>query len=92
MKKMGYNLQNDFDYVSNTLLTMASVVGVDINNLSDVTLNDLMEACANTFGSAEHNQDSPIASAQYAELRRYQASFKRFWYMYSVLNWRINNA
>lgn len=89
---MGYNLQKDFEYVQNTLLTLATVVGIDISDLSSITLNDLMEACSNTFGQAEHNQDSPIAASQYAELRRYQSSFRRFWYMYTVLNWRINNV
>lgn len=89
---MAYDLQKDFEYVQSTLLTLASVVGFDIDDLSTVTLNDLMEACSKTFGEAEHNQDSPIAASQYAQLRRYQSSFRRFWYMHTILNWRINNV
>jgi hypothetical protein len=89
---MGYRIEEDFSYVQETLATMAIAVGVDINNTDSLTLNDLMEACSNTYGNAENVPDSMSIAEQYAELRRQQLSFRRFWYMYHLLKARIDNG
>lgn len=88
---MAYSLQEDFNYVQNTLVSMTLAIGLDVDNFINYTLNDLMEACSNIFGNAESDGSSPIAMNQYAKLRLNQLSIRRFWYMYHVLNWRINN-
>jgi|688.fasta_scaffold334067_3 hypothetical protein len=89
---MGYRIEEDFSYVQETLATMALAVGMDIENIDSVTLNELMEACSNTYGNVENISDSPSMAEQYAELRRHQLSFRRFWYMYHLLKERINNG
>ena len=88
---MGYNLQNDFDYVQEQLAIVIYSIGLNIDNIDDLTLNDLMEACSSVHGPALHAPDSPIAAEQYAELRRTQQSLRRFWYLFHVLKWRIDN-
>lgn len=88
---MGYNLQNDFDYVQEQLAIIFLTIGVDIENIENFTLEDLQESCSNVFGTASHDQDSPIAAQRHAELRRYQMSLRRFWYLFHVLKWRLDN-
>lgn len=89
---MGYRITDDFAYVQETLAVMALEVGIDMGNIETLSLNDLMEACSNTYGRAESNPDSPSTAEQYAELRRHQLSFRRFWYMYHLLKARIDNG
>jgi hypothetical protein len=89
---MSYRIDEDFSYVQETLATMCIAVGVDMENIGSLGLNDLMEACSRTYGSAENNPDSPSTAEQYAELRRHQLSFRRFWYMYHLLKARIENG
>lgn len=88
---MGYSLQDDFDYVQGQLAIIISSIGIDINNIGTMTLDSLLEACSLVYGPAAHANDSPNDSERYAELRRIQQSLKRFWYLFHVLKWRINN-
>jgi hypothetical protein len=88
---VGYNLQNDFDYVQEQLATIVVTIGVELEDIPNLTLDDLMESCSNVFGIASHDPDSPIAVEQHAELRRYQMSLRRFWYLFHVLKWRLDN-
>jgi len=88
---MGYNLQDDFNYAQEQLAIVFATLGFDLEDIADVTLNDLQEACSNVYGAAGHDQNSPIAIERHAELRRNQMSLRRFWYLFHVLKWRIEN-
>jgi hypothetical protein len=88
---MGYNLQNDFDYIQEQLATIAVTIGIDLADIQNLTLDNLMESCSNVFGAASHDPNSPIAIERHAELRRHQMSLRRFWYLFHVLKWRLDN-
>lgn len=88
---MGYDLNEDFNYVQEQLAIIISTIGLDISGVDALTLEELMEACSSVYGPAPHSPDSPIAVEQHAELRRNQQSIRRFWYLYHVLKWRVDN-
>jgi len=88
---MGYNLQNDFNYVQEQLVAIAVTIGVDLADIQSLTLDDLMESCSNVFGAANYDPNSTTAAEKHAELRRYQMSLRRFWYLFYVLKWRLDN-
>lgn len=88
---MAYSLHDDFNYVQEQLASIAIMVGVELETFDSMTLNDLLESCSSVFSTASHDINSPAAAEQYAELRRCQQSIKRFWYMFHVLKWRIEN-
>lgn len=88
---MGYRLAEDYEYVVQQLASLCQTIGVSIEDVDNLTLNDLMNSCSTTFGSSECDQSSPIDRNRYAKLRLNQLSIRRFWYMYHILNWRINN-
>lgn len=89
---MGYRLTEDYEYVVQQLGTLCETIGISIEDIDNLTLNDLMNSCSNTFGSSECDESSPIDRSRYAKLRLNQLSIRRFWYMYKSLKWRIENV
>ena len=89
---MGYRLIEDYEYVVQQLASLCETIGILIEDVDNLTLNDLMNSCANTFGSSECDQSSPIDRNRYAKLRLNQLSIRRFWYLHQSLKWRIENV
>ena len=88
---MTYNLQKDFEYHRDNLFAQLLVVGLNPDNIEELTISDVLAACKTLYGSATYDESSPTDMARHASLRRAQMNFRRFWYFYHLLKWRINN-
>ena len=64
----------------------------DCDNIDSYTLVQLLEQCAVVYGSSSYDEESPAECERYASLRRSQMNIRRFWYYYTLLKWRIENA
>lgn len=80
---MGYNLQKDFEYVSSKLCELIILLGGQIDDISTYDVNQLLEMCSGVYAQTFYND---------AELTNIQQTIRRFWYMYTVLKWRLENA
>ena len=89
---MTYNLEKDFLYIQNNLFATIESIGLDCNNIDSYTLVQLLEQCATIYGSSPYDDESPAECERYASLRRAQMNIRRFWYYYTLLKWRIQNA
>jgi len=80
---MGYSLQKDFEYVNNKLCELIILIGGQVDDLSAYNVNQLVSMCSEVYAQNFYND---------AELINLQQTIRRFWYMYTVLKWRLENA
>jgi hypothetical protein len=89
---MTYNLQKDFLYIQNNLFATLELIGLDSSMVDSYTLEEIIQQCSVIYGEPHHDIDSPADCDRQASLRRAHMNVRRFWYYYTLLKWKMQNA